>query len=332
MNITFLVGNGFDINLGLKTRYTDFYPTYLSKGHQDILSKAILANYKNWADLEVALGTVLKQVNYWKVDDFLKSKTTLEKDLADYLRKQEDLLDLTNPDLPGEFQRNVVNFFKEFPRREQEAYNTWLSSVNSPINYGFISYNYTACLDRIIKKCRTLPTFSEHMYGNTVFTDTLGDVHHVHGTLDEDLILGVDNESQICNPTLRTHPQLQKCIVKFKVNRELGEQRTEHAQRIIDRSDYIGIYGMSLGDTDLMWWKYLIRWLHKKPSRRLILYIYPSSNPNPSGQEKVRLISEWKDYFLNKSGTNASQAEQLRNQIIVVLRSKIFNFNSISLT
>lgn len=28
MNILFLIGNGFDINLGMQTRYTDFYKYY----------------------------------------------------------------------------------------------------------------------------------------------------------------------------------------------------------------------------------------------------------------------------------------------------------------
>lgn len=28
--VTFLIGNGFDLNLGLKTRYADFYPHYVS--------------------------------------------------------------------------------------------------------------------------------------------------------------------------------------------------------------------------------------------------------------------------------------------------------------
>ena len=28
MNITFFIGNGFDIGLGLKTRYEDFYKEY----------------------------------------------------------------------------------------------------------------------------------------------------------------------------------------------------------------------------------------------------------------------------------------------------------------
>lgn len=31
MNITFLIGNGFDINLGLNTRYSDFYPYFVEK-------------------------------------------------------------------------------------------------------------------------------------------------------------------------------------------------------------------------------------------------------------------------------------------------------------
>ena len=50
MNITFLVGNGFDLNLGLKTKYTDFYPSYLAKGYNDILAKEIEDNDKNWAN------------------------------------------------------------------------------------------------------------------------------------------------------------------------------------------------------------------------------------------------------------------------------------------
>ena len=39
MNITFLIGNGFDINLGLKTRYTNFYPYYLEKYPEEMIAK-----------------------------------------------------------------------------------------------------------------------------------------------------------------------------------------------------------------------------------------------------------------------------------------------------
>ncbi len=32
IRVTFLIGNGFDLNLGLDTRYEDFYPHYLEDG------------------------------------------------------------------------------------------------------------------------------------------------------------------------------------------------------------------------------------------------------------------------------------------------------------
>lgn len=35
MNVTFLVGNGFDISAGLKTSYRDFYTWYLSQSTDD---------------------------------------------------------------------------------------------------------------------------------------------------------------------------------------------------------------------------------------------------------------------------------------------------------
>ena len=35
MNIVYLIGNGFDINLGLNTRYCDFYKYYLESQQSD---------------------------------------------------------------------------------------------------------------------------------------------------------------------------------------------------------------------------------------------------------------------------------------------------------
>ena len=330
MNITFLVGNGFDINLGLNTRYTDFYPTYLNKGHDDILSRAIADNYDKWADLEVALGKILKDISPDQVDEFLDSKGQLEGDLAEYLRHEESRLVLSNKELPGEFRKNVAGFAKEFTAKEQADYRKWQSSVSASISYRFISYNYTNGLDGIVAKGKSVQSFDTHVSGNTRYTDSVGAVHHIHGTLDGDLILGVNDASQIDNPVLQTDSRLVDYIVKAKVNEALGEQRIENAKRIIDESDYIGVYGMSIGDTDLMWWQYLIAWLQKKDSRRLVLYVYADPSDNPSGQEKLRRINMWKNMFLAQSGADADISEKVRGQIIVVIRSKIFNFDGVS--
>ena len=60
MKFVFLIGNGFDLNLNLKTRYRNFYDRYISlpsknstiKKFKEVLSD----NLDNWADLELELG------------------------------------------------------------------------------------------------------------------------------------------------------------------------------------------------------------------------------------------------------------------------------------
>ncbi len=108
INITFLVGNGFDINLGLKTLYTDFYPYYLSKERNDIISEDIANNYKRLSDMELALGAILANINPNQVSNFLDCKAVLESDLADYLRKEQEKIDVTNTSLQTEFQKNIM--------------------------------------------------------------------------------------------------------------------------------------------------------------------------------------------------------------------------------
>ena len=331
MNITFLVGNGFDINLGLDTRYTDFYPKYLDKGYNDIISNAIADNYDNWADLEIALGKLLKNVTPEQVDEFLNSKGRLEGDLAEYLRCQESRLDISGSNLPNDFRKNIIGFHQEFSVKEQTDFQSWVSTIKASIVYQFISFNYTKCLDSIVEIGKTVQPFSSHdSLSGAHYRDSVGTVHHIHGTLDGDLILGVNDITQIDNPALQTDSRLVDYIVKAEVNEALGGQRIETAKQIIDASDYIGVYGMSIGDTDLMWWHYLLAWLQKKESRRLVLYVYADPSDNPSGQEKLRRINRWKDIFLAQAGADAELAKKVRGQLIVVVRSKIFNFDSIS--
>jgi hypothetical protein len=56
MKIVYLIGNGFDFNLNLKTRYSNFYPVFdkkvfKSKG-TNLLKSKIKENTKDWSDFE----------------------------------------------------------------------------------------------------------------------------------------------------------------------------------------------------------------------------------------------------------------------------------------
>jgi hypothetical protein len=79
MNVTFLLGNGFDLNLGLSTSYKDFYSYYTKKEPNDFIAKSISKNYELWSDLELGLGKFLKIVKEDQINDFLNSKALLEK-------------------------------------------------------------------------------------------------------------------------------------------------------------------------------------------------------------------------------------------------------------
>ena len=57
MNITFMIGNGFDVGLGLPSKFKDFFPTYVEDSKNKPpeikqLSERIHANYKTWADFD----------------------------------------------------------------------------------------------------------------------------------------------------------------------------------------------------------------------------------------------------------------------------------------
>lgn len=329
MNITFLIGNGFDINLGLKTRYTDFYPYYLTKKHDDIISKAIADNYDRWADLELALGQLLGNVTPNQVTEFLDSKALLELDLAEYLQVEQRRVDLTSARVQEEFQKKVTGFYNEFSAKDKNVYLEWQKQVAATIRYQFISFNYTNTLDGVVEPARHNKQFGSHSASNQTYHDTVGGIIHLHGTVSDKLILGLDNTKQIGNLELRASSKLTNYIIKATVNEALGGGKTESAKQLIDDSDYVCVYGMSLGDTDLMWWKYLVNWLVGKNSRRLVLYIYEKGTTNPSGPEKLRQQDKWKNAFLKIAGTKPDLYDRLCSQIIVVLRSKIFDFNNI---
>ena len=63
MEYTFMVGNGFDVGLGLKTLYSDFIRQYVSTESQtttgdieSILKKVIRQDIETWADAERAFA------------------------------------------------------------------------------------------------------------------------------------------------------------------------------------------------------------------------------------------------------------------------------------
>lgn len=331
MNITFLIGNGFDLNLGLKTSYSDFYDYYQKNDPFDLLSLSINSDFPMWSNLELGLGIFLEHIGIGRINEFLDSKDTLERLLSKYLATEEARISFKSENLLAEeFKNMVVGFYSDFNSVEIEHCRNVIRSANERINYRFITFNYTNTLDRIVSAAiKNFKPFNSHAAHNVGYNDTISLPHHVHGELTKDLILGLDNPGQIKNKGLREITQLTDYIIKPYVNDSLGERRTEQAKTIIDNSKYICLFGLSIGDTDKMWWSYITEWLARDDNNRLVLFVHEKENLHLSAGIKLRFRDKYRDLFLQKACCEPDIASQVRNKILIIPNSNIFSFENI---
>ena len=110
MRITFLVGNGFDLNCGLHTQYSDFYKYFIEKHPQNTIACEIADNPENWADLELSIGKYIEKVSGENRETFLNDLAELEEELRDYLQSENQRIVIGN-EIGGEFHDKVVCFF-----------------------------------------------------------------------------------------------------------------------------------------------------------------------------------------------------------------------------
>ena len=162
-----IIGNGFDLNLGMKTSYRDyirspFFRDCLNIGHQlfDYLDEQ--TNIENWIDIEKELAIFSKEKN--TSDSFIKDYFLLCETLKNYLSSLDLLL---------------IN-------QETEAYKFITKSFNE--NTIILNFNYTDSVNYILAQAG----FSSEL--------TSENIKHVHGSIKEnDIIFGVDDSAAI-NP------------------------------------------------------------------------------------------------------------------------------------
>ena len=67
MSTLFLIGNGFDLNCGMKTAYRDIYPEYFSEPSDsetiNTFKHNISSQIDTWGDFEMAMADYAKNLN-----------------------------------------------------------------------------------------------------------------------------------------------------------------------------------------------------------------------------------------------------------------------------
>lgn len=338
MRITFLIGNGFDINVGLATKYSEFYKYYVDKYPNDLLAKDIDENYEFWSDLEMGLGKYTANILPDKEEAFWESEELMENALADYLEEQMSKIQINTEEkekeIAGEIQRSLIKFKEEFPKEQQQFLEQQLRTIRDAIVYSFISFNYTNALDTCVDLTKEIikKDFGNHKADNgSMYSHVVGDVLHIHGTTKEELILGVNDVSQIANDTFNENVFYQQCLIKGEANKRLGQNKIQDARNIINSSMIICIFGMSIGETDRMWWEYLGKWLMGSSNRRLVIF---GKNDKLSGRITRRSLflsqNELLEKFRENTGLKNDEWNKIQGNIYIKYNSNLFDFKIVN--
>lgn len=96
MNITFFIGNGLDVGMGLDTRYSDFYKTLSTESknriEKDIADKTQSSDEKDklyWKDYELGLGEATVMYEESEFETFKKDKSDLDHKIANYIKHKK---------------------------------------------------------------------------------------------------------------------------------------------------------------------------------------------------------------------------------------------------
>jgi hypothetical protein len=310
MNITYFLGNGFDVSYGLKTRYSDYYE-YLSE--QITVSKNKDTNNKNspekivqdivtqlndkqkvkqWSDFEIGLGKYISENAQVSTEDFIEAKQLLEKYLLECLRKKNtDEQNIFSINDVNGFYDNLLNPFKKCKPSDEEFFSTFFKDK---INFNFLTLNYTFTLENLLSQ---IPNEN----GKYKFEKPV----HLHGTLTDGIIFGINNAVQLNNGDRQKDKQLTDLLLKPIAVKAKKDRTIEKFGKILQDSDLLIFFGVSFGETDLFWWNRIVAWLFGSSSRKLLVFCHNDDHTDKgAGSSQLKITRDFLLQLYNRFGVS----------------------------
>ncbi len=354
--VTFLIGNGFDLACGLKTSFKDTYGVkkgfidtydgYLSsepsseskaiKRFKDDLKNDLMKNVETWADFEIEFGKYAKNFdNEIELEECVRDyKIYLNEHLKREQKKFHDLCQNNiekRSDLIGSVSALLFSFFTCFTNNDRGDILSVLNDHNQRI-LQFINFNYTTVFDELKEVTLEVMAKSEE-YRALVYSCVNKPTLHIHGKLDEDVILGVDNDSQLVDLPYELSDFGKEAIIKPTFIEKYDGIRMANAILDINKSNIIVAFGVSLGESDLTWRDMVLDWLKEDPKHHLIFFDHKLAQKNYCKIDVNRKMNderiaknEWIKKFFGEIGTDAKS--DLFNQIHLPAGTDFFNLET----
>lgn len=329
MRTVYLLGNGFDVNLGLQTKYHDFYKYYLEldrvKDSDNIsklkehLEKCLNSKSMFWSDLEEALGKYTTEFKTY--EELEEAYDNINEEMQKYIYSIECL---PLPDgIDSELLKKNISAPQMFlTPAERNVINSIYGGVNYDVHHiSIVNFNYTTTIEKILNfkgKPFELGLATYHRNYKT----QLENVFHIHGLTDSPLI-GINDSTQISNEEFRTNLDVIEYLVKPEINSTLGHLIDRRAKEAIKDANLICIYGLSLGKTDSLWWELVGERLLKGVTT--ILYVYDENASNLAPRKQGRYQRCWKNKLCDMANIQNGQRDSVMSRIIVAPNTSIFN-------
>lgn len=293
MEITLILGNGFDLNLGMKTGYRDFYEDYIkieSNNKPIIKMKDSIGkfvdknegnNILNWGDAEIAFGKFSRDCT--NEEEYRQCYNDLEDHLADYIAKQNNIIKNFQVD-DSKVLASIFNLLNILNRNDKEE-----------VKINIVTLNYTDITFNIFFKVANGTEIKEE---NIRFSNHL----YLHGKIGDEITFGVGNVTQIINQNLVANLPIGFVdqIIKDRHDSLTQRHHYQTLRKILDRSNNVYIYGWSFGDSDIKLIGEIFNYIRK--DRKVVFYNYGFKINSPirkSSEEKMYNDSR-KASILNK--------------------------------
>lgn len=293
MNITYLFGNGFDRHIGLDTSYQSFYNYYVNQPSStpiiQSLKNSMVANSELWSDFEVGLGEFCGQIE--NSEELSALITDVESALTTYLDNEDIKYTTDDESIRTRFISDLLNYDKYLNTDDLEQYRSKISKgSDTNIEINIITFNYTHSIESILGN--SLPI-------NVNDTTVISHIEHVHGELNDIILFGVDNTSQIHNASLQNDLDVADLICKPNINVSAERGSTVRmCEDIIYKTDVFVLFGLSCGDTDANWWQLIADRLGEGDYAPYVLLF--SYEENPIERRKLSIYKRnIKDKILN---------------------------------
>lgn len=337
MIITFLIGNGFDVNLGLKTRYCDFYKYYVNT---DSSNKPLAIerfkreidnfikkernktdnDFIDWRDLEIALG---KWTANLSAEDVQPLYFDIVDNLKEYLRKEYRFFDAEafDSDLFVKYLLNPIEGYLTKIQKEG-LLRFWSRFIGKDDFVNIINFNYTHTIEALTGSRGGRLLLGNNFAGHKT---VLNPIYHIHQSLsDEEILVGLNDESQIANKDFRDNSHICNLLIKPKTNELLGTGINRDCEQVIANTNLFILFGTSVGITDKKWWNAICMKLQGNDARLLLFEHIREPRPHMRLQYDVMKESSIRQLIANADIKEDSYFSNILPKCYVCYKPGIF--------